>query len=67
MTSPHDPPPADATPADPVLAEPTAADRSLEDIEDIRRRLGDRSAAARDTARNAHVPAMEELRLSGKA
>jgi sugar/nucleoside kinase (ribokinase family) len=40
---------------------------SLEDVEDIRRRLGDANAAARGTARNAKIPAMEELRLSGKA
>ncbi len=40
---------------------------SLGDIEDIRRRLGDASDAARGTARNDQVPAMAELRLSGKA
>jgi sugar/nucleoside kinase (ribokinase family) len=40
---------------------------SLEDIADIRRRLGDASAAARGAARNDQVPAMAELRLSGKA
>ncbi len=40
---------------------------SLEDIEDMRGRFGDASVPARGTARDAHVPAMEELRLSGKA
>jgi sugar/nucleoside kinase (ribokinase family) len=40
---------------------------SLDDIEDIRRRLGDANAAARGTAHHAQIPAMEKLRLSGKA
>jgi sugar/nucleoside kinase (ribokinase family) len=40
---------------------------SLEDIEDVHRRLGAASEAARGTARNDQVPAMAELRLSGKA
>jgi sugar/nucleoside kinase (ribokinase family) len=40
---------------------------SLDDIEDIRRRFVEGSEAPRGSARDAHIPAMEELRLSGKA